>query len=355
MATVSDRDEPSTNFGDALAKVAGSKQSATPTNKSTATAIAEETTDDDANSEPAKIATDESTEISSGTARRAAAARAQGAHFEPVKFQGIAVGKTSKHELIAAWGQPSESNSTSEGEVLEYHKSPFKSVELLVDASGAVASIKITLAAPLEPHQLAAQLGLDHIDPVIVSDETDTPICQAFPERGVLLMFDVPESVTPVDETTPTTNDSQQVAHVVLQPIDACAFAFRAENRLHGPYTQNINDLKTAISLDPELARAYWLLARIYLATGQADLADTAAAEACDIEPKNASFQLCHAKTRELLAEYDDAVLMVRAVLDREDLIPIDRARGAASNGAPRLAGRSRNRLQGDSLRDAGD
>ena len=184
LATVSDRDEPATNFGDALAKVARPKKPAAPATKSTAptATIADTTTSDDADadSEPAKIVTDESTKISSGTARRSAAARAQGAHFEPVKFQGIAVGKTSKHELITAWGQPSESNSTSEGEVLEYHKSPFKSVELLINASGGVASINITLAAPLEAKQLAAQLGLDRIDPVIVSDETDTPICQTF-------------------------------------------------------------------------------------------------------------------------------------------------------------------------------
>ena len=96
---------------------------------------------------------------------------------------------------------------------------------------------------------------------------------------------------------------------------------------MHGPYAQNISDLKTAIAIDPEFARAYWLLAKIYIATGQADLADAAAADACDIEPKNASFQLCHAQARELLGEYDDAVLKVRAVLDREDLAQIDRAR----------------------------
>ena len=95
---------------------------------------------------------------------------------------------------------------------------------------------------------------------------------------------------------------------------------------MHGPYAQNINDLKTAIALEPEYANAYCLLAKIYLATGQADLADAAAAEACDIEPKNASYQLLRAQTRELLGEYDDAVLKVRAVLDREDLTSLDRA-----------------------------
>src|SRR3954454_6097109 len=131
-------------------------------------------------------------------------------------------------------------------------------------------------------------------------------------------------NVTPVGEdkaAAPTT-----VSHVIIQQIDSHLFSLRAEKRLQGPYAQNIKDLKTAISLEPEDANAYYLLAKIYLATGQADLADAAAAEACDIEPKNASYQVCRAKTRELLGEYDDAVLGVRAILDRADLTQIDRA-----------------------------
>src|SRR4029079_11988107 len=92
------------------------------------------------------------------------------------------------------------------------------------------------------------------------------------------------------------------------------------------PLRQNIRSVKASICIDPEFGRAYWLLAKIYLATGQADLADAAAAEACDIEPKNASFQLCYAQSRQLLGEYDDAVLKVRAILDRENLSPIDKA-----------------------------
>jgi tetratricopeptide (TPR) repeat protein len=142
-----------------------------------------------------------------------------------------------------------------------------------------------------------------------------------------MFMFTTAQSLTPSDDdksaAAPIT-----VSHVVIQQLDSHAFALRAEKRLHGPYAQNISDLKTAIALEPEFANAYCLLAKIYLATGQADLADAAAAEACDIEPKNASYQLLRAQTRELLGEYDDAVLKVRAVLDREDLTALDRAQG---------------------------
>jgi len=319
LATGGDREESNnaSNFGDALAKMA---QPAKPAKS------AEPKATKPANSQEPNFLPEQVGTPPSGSARRVAAARQHAAHFEPVKFQGVCAGKTSKHDLIAAWGEPSENTTTDQGEVLVFQKSPFKSIEALIDGKEIVSSIKVTLANPLETKQLAGQLGLDKFDSVTVTDETDTPICQAYPEKGVLFMFSASESVTPVEDAAAAKPDAAHIENVVLQPIDACAFAFRAENRLHGPYAQNINDLKAAIALDPELGRAYWLLARIYLATGQADLADEASAEACDIEPKNASFQLCRAEARELLGEYDDAVLGVRAVLDREDLTPIDRA-----------------------------
>jgi tetratricopeptide (TPR) repeat protein len=189
-----------------------------------------------------------------------------------------------------------------------------------------VTSIKITLAVPLEAKQLARQLGLDQLDPITVTDDADNAVCQAYPERGVLFMLGEPDKVTPVEDESKPANETHHVSHVVVQSIDSRAFAYRAESRLHGPFAQNISDLKTAIALDPDFGRAYWLLAQIYLETGQADLADAAASEACDIEPKNVSYQLVHAQARQLLGEYDDAVLAVRAVLDREGLSQIDHA-----------------------------
>ena len=246
--------------------------------------------------------------------------------FEAVKFQGIAVGKSTKHELITAWGQPADTSATPEGDVLVYRKSPFQAVEVLVGKNGLVSTIKITLAAPIEYKKLSEQLSLDRIDPVTISDDADKSVGLAFPERGVMFMFTNSENVTPVDEDKSAAAAPTTVSHVVIQQLDSHAFALRAEKHLHGPYAQNISDLKTAIALEPEFANAYCLLAKIYLATGQADLADAAAAEACDIEPKNASYQLLRAQTRELLGEYDDAVLKVRAVLDREDLTALDRA-----------------------------
>jgi tetratricopeptide (TPR) repeat protein len=332
LASATEVDNKPTQFGEALAKIAQ------PAKKEKA---AKATAPTKTESEKTSAAADDSQAPAvSGTARRAAAARAESVTFEAVKFQGIAVGKTTKHELITAWGQPAETSNTPEGEVLLFRKSPFQAVEVLINKQSIVATIKVTLASPIDSKKLSEQLSLDKIDPVKITDDTDKAEGLAFPERGVLFIFAGSNAITPVDEEAGAASraalgDGQQgppelgghaVSHVVIQPLDGHAFALRAEKHLHGPYNQNINDLKVALSLEPEYAHAYYLLAKIYLATGQADQADAAAAEACDIEPGNASYQLLRAQTREQLGEYDDAVLKIRAVLDREDLTALDRA-----------------------------
>ncbi|MCI0332687.1 MAG: hypothetical protein L0228_05650 [Planctomycetes bacterium] len=261
--------------------------------------------------------------------REAPAAHVGSFPAEPAKFQDILVGTSSKQELIDAWGKPADSVATAEGSVLAYDIDPFQAVEVLIGAGDVVSAIKIALASPLDPQQLTEQLSLGGIRPVTAFDEADQPLGQAFPERGVLFMFQASGSDALVDDgaSQPT------VSHVVLQQLDPLAFAMRAESCLHGPYAQNIADLNTAIQLDPKCAHAHLLLAKIYLATGQADQADEAARAACEIDAENASYQLFHGRTQELIGKYDNAVLTVRAVLDREDIAPIDKAQALHQMG----------------------
>jgi tetratricopeptide (TPR) repeat protein len=248
-----------------------------------------------------------------------ATAAAASVPYQPVKFQGIIVGTATKDQLTGSWGEPASTLATDEGEVLIYAIEPFDGVDVLVAESGVISAIKVTLAAALDPKELAKQLSLDELEPVIVDDAEGVPLGQAFPERGVLFMFDEADSIGPVGED----ELSMTVSQVAIQPLDSRAFALRAENRLHGPYEKNINDLQTAIALDATYAHAHWLLSEIYMVTGQADSADAEAAAACDIEPWNATYQVRRAQTLALLGEYDEAVHRIRAVLDRKDLSSI--------------------------------
>lgn len=241
--------------------------------------------------------------------------------FEPAKFHGIQAGQSTNRDVVDAWGEPAETATTEEGTVLTYKMEPFESVEVLVSSEQehVVTAVKIALSGALEPSQLAKQLSLSEIDPVIVTDEQDVLLGQAFPERGVLFMF-------AANGKPAVATEKPGVTHVVIQCLDAKAFALRAENHLHGPYQKNIRDLQTAIALDPALAQAHWLLSAIYLATGQADHAEAEAAEALKLEPQNASYQLRHAQTLSLAGQYDEAVREVRIVLDANDVLPVVRA-----------------------------
>jgi len=240
---------------------------------------------------------------------------------QPAKFNGIQPGKSTKDDVLAGWKEPDKTKSTKDGSVLIYKTKPFRSVEVQLTGK-LVTAIKIELQGTLSPKRLARQLSLDKFDPVAVTDDQGAMLGQIYPKRGVLFLF-APSSDVIAATTTPR---RAAVTHVVIQPLDADAFALRAETRLHGPYERNIEDLETALALNPDLAHAQWLLAEIYLATGQADLAMEAADEACAIDPKNAAYQLRRAQAQSALGRYDDATLGVRDVLDRESTPPIVKA-----------------------------
>lgn len=296
-------EDTAAQFGAALAEVVRSQQTTRPSGRSLA--------------------------IPRPIGRTVVAAGRAAVPFEPAKFNGIQPGTSTKDELLTAWGEPAEAIGTSEGAVLTYDMEPFELVEVLISPEGVVAALKIALAEGLEPKQLARQLGLDALDPVTITDDEESSpdgLGLAYPERGVVFMYDVSAIGGPSSDDAVTPLASPLVSHVAIQSLDARAFALRAENRLHGPYEQNIRDLLTAISLDPDFSHARWLLAEIYIATGQADLADVETAETMAIEPENAAYQLRRGQALILLGRYDDAVHEIRAVVDREDAPSVVRA-----------------------------
>jgi hypothetical protein len=273
----------------------------------------------DTTSEPANVPSNEPRQFTEST--DLGVAYRQGVEAESAQFNGIQPGTSTRDDVLAAWEDPTRNKATNDGSVLTYEIDPFKQVDVLIN-DDTVSAIKIELDGCLPPKRLAKQLSLDTIDAVVVRDELGVALGQAYPERGVLFLFGPPANVLPA--TTGTAQSS--VTHVVIQPLDANAFALRAESHLHGPYEQNIRDLETALSLAPQMAHAHWLLADIYLATGQIDLALEAATDATGLEPENAAFQLRRAQALRAICRYDEATYAVREILDRDDAPPIVKA-----------------------------
>jgi tetratricopeptide (TPR) repeat protein len=245
----------------------------------------------------------------------AAAYRERTVTAEPARFNGIQPGMSTREDVLQQWNEPARAAASGGGEILTYAMEPFEAVEVLL-TDDVVSAIKIELVGRLSPRRLARQLSIDQIDAVNVADDEGQVLGSVYPERGVLFIYD------PASDTAAT----QAVSHVVIQPLDANAFALRAEQRLHGPYQQNIDDLEFALSLDPSLAHAHWLLAEIYLAVGRADQAESAAFAACELDPNNAAYELRRAQADKLLGRYDEATRAVRALLDRNEIAQLTKA-----------------------------
>ena len=114
---------------------------------------------------------------------------------------------------------------------------------------------------------------------------------------------------------------------------------------------KNINDLNTALVLNPNLAHAHWLLAEIYLATGQADKANGRGRRSLRhsirrTRPTSCARRKCAMRS----GQYDDATLGVRAVLDDETTPPIVKAQALHEMGKLAALGRRRDCRQGDRL-----
>jgi tetratricopeptide (TPR) repeat protein len=256
--------------------------------------------------EPRRGATTRRQPDVSSTADTAAEARAKIA-----KFNGIQPGTSSTDDIVDAWGQPVDQFNIQGGMVLIYDTAPFRQIEVVVTRD-VVDTIKIQLERKLPSQKLIEQLGLEDIEPADVLNDSGQVLGQIFPERGVLFMHDIAED----DESLTSLGGSGQVTDIVIQPLDPVAFTLRAENHLHGPYEKNIRDLKLALALDADSAHAQWLLADIYLATGQAKQAEVAARAAFELDPGNDAYRLRWARSLEMLAQYDEAVHETRAVLD---------------------------------------
>ncbi len=247
------------------------------------------------------------------------------------KFNGVQPGTSSPAEVRALWGEPGEVRDLEDGEILIYETAPFHRIDVVV-THDTVKMIKVELDELLPAEQLVKQLRLDKFEPASILNDAGEILGQIFPERGVLFMF---------EETQDTEGSKRLVSHIVIEALDSAAFALRAENHLHGPYEKNIRDLQFALALDSKMAQAHWLLADIYLATGQADLAEFSAAEAFNLDPSNDAYRLRWARALEQLARYDDAVRETRAVLDDNDTPTIIQAQALQQMGRLAILGGS--------------
>ena len=204
------------------------------------------------------------------------------AEIRPIRFNQVSAGITTAKELQQLWGAPLKVTDTDGIALWKYKIAPFPQVDVTI-VQDVVSSVLIYLAEPLEPGDVAREMVLETYVPVPIPDAAGRVMGQAYPERGILLSF------------TQDLEDAQ-VERMQLEPISAELFALRAEYDFQQQYQRDLADLDTALTLDPNFARAHWWRAKILGEVGQFRLALQAADSAVRLEPTSTAYRLTRAQ-----------------------------------------------------------
>jgi tetratricopeptide (TPR) repeat protein len=206
--------------------------------------------------------------------------------IDPASFKGVTPGATTLEEVQKAWGAPKEIQKR-DGMLLHlYTVEPFDRIEVSF-FDNKVTSLVIRFNRTFSAQEVAQQLDLAKVRPVLVSSELGEILGQAYPERGVLFAF---------EPSAEPGKMSAKVAQIVLEPIGAEPFVLRAETHLETQTKASLADLEQALKLEPKNARALWLYGRLMASMGDYQRALESASEAVRLEADNPRYRVSRAQ-----------------------------------------------------------
>jgi len=220
------------------------------------------------------------------------------AALEAASFKGVTPGVTTIEEVENSWGPPKEIFKQNDLMTQLYSIKPFERVEVSYQKD-KVSSIVIRFENPFPVDKIAKQLDMTSVKPVLVSNEMAEILGQVYPERGVLFAFEPSE-----EKSKP----SMKVTHIILEPLEAEPFILRAETEMENRYDLSLRDLQQALNIQPDSARANWLLSRVLSATEKLEKAEAAAAKAVRLDPENSRYRVTWAQILGQMGRLPEAV-----------------------------------------------
>jgi tetratricopeptide (TPR) repeat protein len=252
------------------------------------------------------------------------------AEVEVTGFNGIRPGESNRDDVEKAWGKPKDSRRLDTGLTQLYSVAPFPRVEVTYSADNKVASLVIRFDHGYPAGQVAEQLELAKVQPVLVSNELGEVLGQAYPERGVLFSF---------ERAADPSKALKKVTHIVLEPITAEPFVLRAETNIDIRPEFSLHDAEQAIKFQPNNARAHWLKSRALTSLGEHDRAATAASEAVRLDPRDARYQVTDGQTLLQAGRIAEATTAAEKAATLSELRPHVKARAICLLGDLKAAG----------------
>lgn len=232
-------------------------------------------------------------------------------------FLNIIPGVSHVDEVIENWGEPLRRSKIGEQVAHFYSTEILNHIEVLYK-NGIVSSIVVRLDTPFPEEQVRDVLKTELLQskPVLVPNETGTIVGEVFPEKGVLFLFS--------DSETPSVFLVRQIA---IEPVTSEPFVLRAEATITSqPYEARL-DLVHAININPNDAKAFWLLARIELMEGNAETSMLYCEKAIKNDERRPAYHLALAQALVKMNRFEEAKLYLEETLAICDRYPHEKAR----------------------------
>jgi tetratricopeptide (TPR) repeat protein len=232
-------------------------------------------------------------------------------------FQGVFPGSTTLEQITDLWGEPSRETTVNDQIVRLYSTEILHHVEVTF-RENVVKSIVIQLESPFPEEQVRDVLKEELLKakPVLIPDGTGEIIGEVFPEKGVLFLF------APMDD-----RGTLLVRQIGIEPVSSEPFILRAEAVLHDQPSEARRDLRDAIQVDPDDAKAYYLLAQVEILEGNIESAMLHCEQAIRIDEKKPAYHLALAQTMIRMNRGDEAKHYLEETLGICDRYPHEKAR----------------------------
>ena len=178
---------------------------------------------------------------------------------ETVAFNGITPSKTTVKELHEMLGEPEKVQKDGMGkgvDIEEYKIDGFKGVDFHI-MDGKVFGVIAEFSESVNARKLAADLGMEHIQSVFLTNEKGVIQGEIFPEIGVAYAYDPSKKLGTIEEMQKDPKSiPMNVIQLVFQPVGPEPFLLRAETWVDIDPKRAYKDILQALKLDPENKQA---------------------------------------------------------------------------------------------------
>ncbi len=231
-------------------------------------------------------------------------------------FQGVVPGESIQSDVVERWGVPRKTTVVNGQTVHLYSTEVLTHIEVFFK-DGIVSSIVIRLDEPFPEEQVREVLKteLQKGRPVMIPNESGEIIGEVFPEKGVIFLF-APQ----------TEGDGLLVKQIGIESVTSEPFVLRAEATLNEQPSEAKRDLDDAVRVNPDDAKAFWLLSQIELMEGNIDAAMIHGERAIQLDEKRPAYHISLAKILTRMNRSEEAKQYLEESLGICDRVPHEKA-----------------------------